>query len=583
MPWDLSCPDWEARLRAGRAPIPDLPLTPYGDRAVAVFDRLRLADVPGTPRLGPAQPEDPAEAPDNAAGDWFREIVRAMFGGYDPVTRQRFIRELFGLVPKKNSKTTYGALGLMLTALLLNQRPRANFLMTAPVQDTADLAFSAVAGAIALDPVLEAKLHVRDHLKEIVHRETKAKLEIITFDPAVVTGKKVAGALIDEVHVLGKMARADKALLQLRGGMQPFPEAFLAFITTQSDEAPAGIFRDELEKARAIRDGRREGAMLPVLYEFPEAAQRDPAKPWRDPANWAMVTPNLGRSIELQRLVDECRDEEAKGEAALRTWASQHLNIEIGLALHANRWPGADFWEAQARPEVVGSLDELIARSELATVGGDGGGLDDLLGLCVLGRERGTGRWLAWFRGWAHPSVLERRKSEAARFQGFAADGDLILVDHIGDDVEQFADAVDQVKAAGLLDRSDPTKRGAIGVDPVGIGAIVDALVERGVEMDQIVAVSQGWRLAGAIKTAERKLAECVLVHGGRPFMNWVVGNAKVEPKGNAVLITKQASGTAKIDPLMALFNAVHLMSLNPEASGRSFWEDEAAAEEAAA
>jgi phage terminase large subunit-like protein len=34
--------------------------------------------------------------------------------------------------------------------------------------------------------------------------------------------------------------------------------------------------------------------------------------------------------------------------------------------------------------------------------------------------------------------------------------------------------------------------------------------------------------------------------------MAWAVSNARVEPKGNAIVITKQASGTAKIDPLMA-------------------------------
>jgi len=49
------------------------------------------------------------------------------------------------------------------------------------------------------------------------------------------------------------------------------------------------------------------------------------------------------------------------------------------------------------------------------------------------------------------------------------------------------------------------------------------------------------------------------------------VGDARVEPKGNAILVTKQASGSAKIDPLMAAFNAIALMSTNSWSAHRMY------------
>lgn len=566
--WDLSCPDWADRLRTGRSLVPTLPLfQSEADRAVAVFDRLKLADVPGTPRLGPVLPSDPPEQEGDAAGEWFRDIIRALFGSMNRAERRRFIKELFCLVPKKNSKTSYGAL-LMLVALLLNERPKAPFILTAPVQDTADLAFAQAAGAITLDPVLEKKLWVREHLKVIVHRETKAELEIMTFDPAVLTGKKPVGTLIDEVHVCAKNSKAASALRQIRGGMLPFPEAFLAMITTQSEEAPVGIFKAELQQARDIRDGKVKGRMLPVLYEFPEEMQRDKAKPWANPEHWHMVTPNAGRSIRIADLVEECETAQRKGEAEFRAWASQHLNVQIGLAIQSDGWPGAEFWERQADEKV--SLWTLLDLCEVVAFGIDGGGNDDLYGLSAAGRTK-DGRILTASRAWALPIVLERRKDIAEKLRDLAEAGELRIVDRIEDACQDVVEIIRRFDGAGLLGTFEDGRR-AIGVDPSGIKQTLDALNAAGYPDDQVCGVSQGWKLGSAIKSTELYLSSGVLWHAPQLLMDWCIGNAKQEPRGNAILITKQASGSAKIDPLMSLFTAIEVLSMNPIVE-RSFWD----------
>lgn len=557
MTWNLACPDWQDRIRSGRSLVPPLPLfEENADRAVAVFDMLRLADVPGNPPLA------------TACGAWFKDIVRALHGSLDPRTGERHIRELFCLVPKKNSKTSYGA-GLMLTSLLLNERPKAVFLLVAPTQDVAELAFSQVEGMIRLDEELSSMLHVQVHLKRVTDRRTNATLEVMSFDPAVLTGQKPAGILLDELHVIGGAAKSASAVGQLRGGMVAYPESFMAIITTQSEKPPAGVFRAELMKARAIRDGKATGKMLPVLYEFPEDIAKDRAA-WQDPANWPMVTPNRGRSITIDRLVEDFEAAKLVGDEEICRWASQHLNIEIGMALRSDRWPGADYWEGAA--DLTLSLETLLDRSDVVCVGIDGGGLDDLLGLAVLGRDAKTRQWLLWSHAWAHVGVLERRKQEAARLMDFAKDGSLTIVEHLPADFAEVADIVARIEETGLL--------AMVGLDQHGIAGMVEALAERGIENvdgqpQKVVGIAQGYKLAGAIKTTERKLTDGTLAHAGQPLMSFAVGNAKVEQRGNAILVTKQTAGVAKIDPLIALFCAVALMSTNPEGTGgRSVYED---------
>lgn len=550
--WSTACPDWQERIIAGKSLIPFPPLyQESAEMALRIFKQLRLVDVPGEPMMG------------EVTREWVYEFVSAIFGAYEPTSGVRLIQEFFLLISKKNMKSTLAA-GVMLTALILNWRREAEFFIIAPTVEVANNSFKPAKAMIRADDELSDLFQVQDHTRTITHRTTGATLKILAAESDTVAGIKGTGVLIEEVWLFGKRAKAADMFTEAKGGLASRPEGFVIYLSTMSDEAPAGVFADLLKRAREVRDGKRvDNRLLPVLYEFPK--EMLDSGTYRLPENFYITNPNMGASVSEAYLMGEFETAKADGEIALRRFMAKHLNVQIALSLTADYWAGADFWEENGnRPEI--DLDWMLEHCEVIDIGVDGGGLDDLLGISVVGRLKDNPRmWAAWFHAWAHPSVLERRKEIAPVLLDFAKQGDLTIVHRIGDDSDEVAGLVARVYQSGLLDKC--------GLDPHGVGAILDAMLEYGVPEDAVVGVSQGWKLGAAIKTAERKLAEGCFIHSGSAMMNWVVGNARVEPRANGILITKQASGSAKIDPLMAMFDAVSLLSLNPTARGASVYE----------
>lgn len=548
MKWSTACVDWEQRIKQQRSLIPIAPLFPdYADECMDVFNELRVVDAPGSPKVK------------DTSAPWIMEFARTLFGSYNPDTGERLITEYFLSVPKKQGKSLYAA-AIMVTLLVKNWRKSAELIILAPTVEVSGNSFIAARDMIRADEDLDSLLQIQEHVKTITHRMTGATLKIVASDSSTVAGKKASYILIDELHEFGSMNRAEGMLREATGGLAARPEGAIIYITTQSDEPPAGVFRQKLQYARGVRDGRIDDPQfLPVIYEFPQDMLDEGLH--RTSEGFKYVHPNLGYSISQKFLDRELEKAVDGGEDSLIGFLSKFANVEVGVALQSNRWAGADYWQAQASPSMT--LEEILERSDVVTVGIDGGGLDDLLGLAVVGRDKTTRQWLLWNYAWAHPSVLERHKQEAARLKDFAKAGEMTLVTRVGDDVEDIGALVARVQATGLLHK--------VGLDPAGIGAILDALVEAGVDEEKIAGISQGWRLGGAIKTAERKLAEGAMVHAGQALMSWCVGNAKVEPRANSIMITKQGSGAAKIDPLMASFNAIELMSTNPAPARKEY------------
>lgn len=574
--WSTACPDWQERIVKAQTLIPFAPLFHENAlEALETFDALRMVDAANSPTFG------------EICRPWIREFVAQIFGAYESDTGIRHITEFFMLISKKNGKSTTAA-AIMLTALILNWRQEAEFIILSPTIEIANNSFKPAAAMVRADPELNELLLVQDHIRQITHRDTGATLKVVAADSNTVSGKKAVGVLVDELWLFGKDAKAEAMLMEATGGLASRPEGFIIYLTTQSDEPPAGVFKSKLDYARQVRDGKIDDPQfLPVIYEFPEHLVKQ--KGYLKPENFYVTNPNLtvandpdaGGSVNVAYIEREHRKAMQGDEGTLRIFLAKHLNVEIGMNMSGDRWRGADFWEQAAKlPRVT--LTYLIKNCEVVVGGVDGGGLDDLLGAGMIGREKfwsevvipehndeETGelipeervmvqRWVMWQRAWLHDSVLKLRQDIASKLIDLKRTGLVSIVTRPGQDADEMAACFRRVDKAGLLYQ--------IGFDPAAIGALIDSLLQAGVDAEKMVKVNQGYKLAGSIRTLERKLWEGVAVHDGNALGNWVVGNAKTVVRGNGIYVTKQVSGTAKIDPLIALFNCVDIMQVNPPA-----------------
>ena len=539
--WTTACPDWEEKIVAKKSLMPCAPLFPeVADYAEKIFKELILVDVIGSPKMG------------DITLPWVIDFVRAIFGAYDPESKKRLIREFFLLISKKNTKSTIAA-GVMMTALILNDRMSAELILLAPTKEVADNSFVPIRDFIRADPELSEMFNISEHTKTVTHLGTNAVLKVIAAESNAAAGKKATVILIDEVWLFGKRSNAESMFREAKGGLASRPEGCVIYLSTMSDEVPCGVFKQLLDYARDIRDGIKENPQfLPLIYEFPEWMLE--AGEHLKHENFYVTNPNLGASVDVDYLINEFEKVKDAGEESLRDFLAKHLNVPIGLNLRANRWAGAEYWLQQSKQF---TLEKLIEQSDILELGIDGGGLDDLLGFAVLGRHNKSRKWWLWNHAWCNTLAVERRKENGPKYQDFVAEGSLTIVERVGLDIEQLAMIAKQCLDSGKLDK--------IGLDPLGLGGLLDGLMAVGIPEDKLIAVPQGFKLMGYIMTAERKLAERNLYHAGQELMTWCAGNARAVVKGNGMMISKQESGVGKIDPLIAMFNAVALMSQNPE------------------
>jgi phage terminase large subunit-like protein len=375
--WNTALPDWPARIVARQPMIPVLPLNKArADRALRIFKRLRLVDVPGSPTMG------------EACEPWVFDFVRAIFGAFDPAAKRQLIKEFFLLIAKKNGKSSIAA-GVMMTALIMNERRLGEYLILAPTKDVADNSFIPAAGMVDADKALKARYKPSKSTRVIENLLDGSVLEVKAADADVVGGQKAIAIFIDELWLFGKKAGAENMLSEATGSLASRPEGFVIFASTHSDDRPAGVFKKKLDYHRGVRDGTIiDPASLPLIYEYPPAMRE--AEAYRKPETFYIPNPSLGRAVDFEWLVSQARQKEIEGPDSYRLFLASTLDSCAGPPAHHPR--------RAARSLRGGGRRHRRRRARRSSRAGG-----------ARPRE-GHARWLLWTHAWAHRIVLERRK-----------------------------------------------------------------------------------------------------------------------------------------------------------------------------
>ena len=464
--------------------------------------------------------------------DWQVAFVASLYGWMRPDGTRRY-REAICAVPRKNGKSTMCA-GLALYELCCSGERGPEVYSAAGSRDQATMTFDPAAHMVHQNPALSKRLKVIGSTKRILYTEKAGLYRAIPAEAATSHGFNPSAVIFDELHTQPNRDLYD--VLKTGQGARRNP-LFVSITTAGHDRH--SICWEVWDYARKIRDGVIDDPhFLPLIYELPDDAD------WQDEDVWHAVNPNLGVSISLDFLREECQ--RAKEVPAYEnTFRNLYLNQ---WTESASRWLSSDSWRS------------CNHRTVDLTGGECWGGLDlssttDLTALVLAFYHDGDIVFECRF--WVpEESLRQRSRRDRVPYDQWAKDGWIIPTpgnsidyDFIRHELQELGQKYHIKQVA--IDRWNATK--------LAYDLKADGL--------DVVEFGQGYAsMSAPAKAFEAAVVSGEINHQGNPVLTWCVNNAVIDTDAAGNIKPTKAKSTERIDGVVAAVMALGVMVV-PDAS----------------
>lgn len=503
-----------------------------------------------------------AELLPHVSGDWAARKERihlegwqvfalmSIFGWVHRDTGRRRFRKADLVVPRKNAKSTLGAI-IGLYMLGADFEHGAEVYSGATSRDQAHKVFEPARLMAKETPEFRARFGVLVNVSSLVVLDTNSKFAPLIGKPG--DGDSPSCALIDEYHEHQTSEQYDT----MSTGMGARSQPLLAMITTAGTNIGGPCFDHQraLEKIlqRLVVDERRWG----IIYSI------DAGDDWTHPDALAKANPNLGVSIDAEALRHDQQEAERDPRKAaifktkrLNIWvqsAQPWLNLEnlqrcVDPTLKRDDFRGEDCWEG---------LD-LASKADIASRA------------TVFRRELdGETHYYVFTRNWLPEAAVA--KPENDNYRAWVQRGDIVQTSGNMIDLPQIQDDVEASADQHVVQE--------IAMDAWGSREIAPALQSAGFTVVDVPMTTR--HLSEPMKNI------AALVDAGRFHLAdnqatvWMFSNVEVLEDRNENVFPRKPKPELKIDAAVATILAVGRAMVRE--GGRSWWEEQADTSSAAA